>query len=120
MEQTLLLRLIGLIVIAMGLVITINPEWITQKSVPENTFDAVERRIWWGLIIGLGCLLMFHHTLMPWQATVAATLASLLFGLLIARLIGICLDGSVTKQWLYVFIEILMLLPLIWWYKSTS
>jgi len=44
------------------------------------------------------------------------SLSSLLVGLLIARLIGIMLDGSVAKQWLNVGIELVILAPLIWWY----
>ncbi|MEM7258821.1 MAG: DUF4345 family protein [Pseudomonadota bacterium] len=116
MDNTLVLRLIGIALIIVGIVLVWNPELVSNKPVPEDTFKATERRIWWGLFIGLGILLMFHHQLQPWQPTIAATLSALLVGLLIARLIGIMLDGSVVKQWINVAIEIVILVPLIWWY----
>jgi len=111
-----MLRLIGGLLIAIGLVLVWNPELISNKPIPTDTFHAVERRIWWGLFIGFGVLLMFHHQLLPWASTISATLLSLLIGLLVARLIGIALDGSVTKQWINVGIELVIMAPLLWWY----
>jgi len=64
----------------------------------------------------LGLLPFFHRRLRPWGATVAATLSSLIVGYLIARLVGIALDGSTMKQWLYVGVELVILAPLAWWY----
>lgn len=120
MDSILILRLIGGVIILAGIAIVSNPELISSKPVPVDTFEAIERRIWWGLIIGVGTLLMFHHQLRPWVPTLAATLASLVFGLLVARFIGIILDGSVAKQWLYVGVEIVMLAPLVWWYLKVQ
>src|SRR6056300_1214719 len=105
MESTSILRLLGVILIIVGVTLVTNPELIRNKPIPTDTFEAIERRIWWGLFIGAGCLLLFHHQLRPWWTSIAATSSSLLFGLLVARLIGIVLDGSVAKQWLYVGIE---------------
>ncbi len=116
MEISFALRLVGVISIIIGVVLAWNPEFISSKPIPTDTFRAIERRIWWGLIIGVGALLMFHHQIQPWQPTVAATIFSLLFGLLVARLIGIMLDGSVIKQWINVGIEIVLMVPFIWWY----
>lgn len=118
MENLLMFRLLGLGLILIGVVLVWNPELISNKPVPEDTFAAIERRIWWGLIIGFGILLMFHHQLQPWKTTLAATGLALLLGLLAARLIGIMLDGSVLRQWINVGIEMLMLFPLLWWYLS--
>ena len=118
LESSLLLRLVGLALIVAGVTLVSNPELVSNKPVPDDTFEAIERRIWWGLIIGFGILLLFHHQLQPWLKTIAATGSSLLIGLLIARLIGIMLDGSVAKQWLYVGIELVILAPLVWWYFS--
>ncbi len=119
METSLLLRLIGTVLIIIGVTLVWNPELVSNKPIPDDTFEATERRIWWGLIIGFGCLLLFHHQLLPWIPTIAATASALLFGLLVARLIGIALDGSVTKQWINVGIEIVILVPLVWWYLRT-
>lgn len=117
-ESSLLLKLTGILLLIVGVVLVVNPELISSKPIPDNTFAAIERRIWWGLIIGLGTLLLFHHELTPWLPTLAATGASMMFGLLVARLIGIMLDGSLIKQWLYVGIELALLAPLLWWYLS--
>ncbi|PSW16059.1 hypothetical protein C9J01_03355 [Photobacterium rosenbergii] len=119
-ENTLILRCAGILLIIIGLVLVANPELLSNKPIPDDTFQAIERRIWWGLLIGFGSLLLFHHQLQPWMTTIAATSASLVFGLLIARLIGIMLDGSVAKQWLYVGIEVILLIPLVWWYLRTQ
>lgn len=116
MGNTVIFRLIGAALIIFGIVLASNPELVSSKPVPTDTFKAVERRIWWGLFIGVGILLQFHHQLLPWQPTVSATLSSLLVGLLIARFIGIILDGSVAKQWLNVGIELVILAPFVWWY----
>lgn len=111
-----IIRFIGVAFIIVGIALVSNPELISNKPIPSGTFEAIERRIWWGLLIGFGSLLLFHHQLQPWIPTLAATLSSLLFGLLVARLIGIMLDGSVAKQWLNVGIEVVILVPLVWWY----
>jgi len=109
-------RIIGLALIVIGVTLVSNPELLSNKPVPADTFEAIERRIWWGLFIGIGTLLLFRHQLKPWLATLAAACVSIVFGLLMARLLGIMLDGSVAKQWLYVGIEVVILVPLVWWY----
>lgn len=116
MEISFALRVIGVISIVIGVFLAWNPELVSNKPVPADAFQATERRIWWGLFIGVGSLLMFHHQIHPWQPTVFATIFSLLFGMLVARLIGIMLDGSVVKQWINVGIEIVIMLPFVWWY----
>ena len=118
MESNLILKVLGCVLIVIGLTLVTNPELVRSKPVPADTFEAIERRIWWGLFIGVGLLILFHHQLSPWQPTLAATACSLLVGLLIARLIGIALDGSVAKQWLYVGVELVILAPLVWWYLA--
>ena len=116
MDSSLIFRLIGVVLLIVGVTLAWNPELVSNKPIPTDTFEATERRIWWGLIIGFGVLLFFHHQLTPWISTIAATCSALLFGLLIARLIGIGLDGSVMKQWINVGIEVVILVPLVWWY----
>ena len=115
----LLRRLIGASLIIGGVVLIVSPEIVSSKPVPGDTFEAIERRIWWGLLPGFGILVLFLQQIKPWRKTLAITGCALLFGMLIARLIGIALDGSVTKQWVYVGGECLIMLFLLWWYRST-
>lgn len=114
--SALLIKLLAVALILAGLVLAWNPELVSHKPIPTDTFKATERRIWWGLLIGFGILLLFHPTLLPWGTTLAATGLALLFGMLVARLIGIALDGPVAKQWLNVGIELVLMMPLLWWY----
>lgn len=109
-------RVVGLIVLIAGIVIVANPELITQKPIPDDTFEAIERRIWWGLIIGAGLLLVFNRQWSPWLPTLLITVVALLTGLLTARIIGIVLDGSLARQWFLVLVEVAIAAPLLWWY----
>lgn len=118
MESGSMFRLAGVVLFIVGIVLAYNPELVSKKPVPADAFEAIERRIGWGLFIGFGILLQFHHKLLPWQPTVSATLLSLLVGLLIARLIGIALDGAVAKQWMNVGVELIVMAPLAWWYRK--
>jgi len=116
--NVLISRILGALMVVAGLVLVINPELLTGGTVPTDTFEAIERRVWWGLIIGVGVLLLLHHHFQPWLRTLVATGSALLFGLLAARLIGIVLDGSVMEQWTYAGIEFAVLAILFWWYLS--
>lgn len=110
------LKVVGGALVVVGVVLAWNPELVSNKSIPSETFEAIERRIPWGKLIGLGLVPFFHQQLRPWQPTIAATLSSLIVGYIVARLIGIALDGAVVKQWQLVGVEIVILAPLAWWY----
>ena len=112
------LKVVGGVLVFVGVLLATNPELISTKAVPADPFEAIERRITWGKLIGLGLVPFFHHQLRPWVPTLAATLSALIVGYLIARLIGILMDGSVAKQWLYVGVELAILAPLVWWYAK--
>jgi len=118
MGDDLILKVFSLLLIAFGIALVINPELVSNKPIPEDTYQAIERRIWWGLLIGVGILFLFHHQLHPWLPTVVAAGTSITFGLLAARLIGIALDGSVARQWVWVAVEGVILIGLVWWYAK--
>lgn len=118
MTETLLYKAFAAVLILAGVVLVANPELLSNKPVPEDIFRAVERRVWWGLFIGAGSLMLFHHALKPWLLSYVAVSVAMTFGLLVARLIGIGLDGSVPKQWLWVAVEVVVLLLLLAWYAK--
>jgi len=116
MQSEIFLKTIGMVFVVIGLVLVSNPELITNNPIPSDTFEAVERRVWWGLFISAGMLPFFHHQLKPWLPTIVAIGVAFFSGLLLARVVGIFLDGSVIKQWVYVGIEVAILVPLTWRY----
>ena len=120
MDNTGLFRAIGTVLIIVGIVLVSNPELISSKPIPDDTFRAIERRIWWGLLIGIGTLLLFRHQVQPWLQTLAATSWALIFGVLVVRLLVILLDGSGAKQWAWVAVEAVVLVVLLWWYRKIS
>jgi hypothetical protein len=62
--------------------------------------------------------LVFHHQIKPYLFTVAALGMSLTLGALIARVVGIVLDGSVPRQWMWVVVEITMIIAFALWYTN--
>jgi len=78
MKIKLVHKIVACVFILIGVALVSNPELVCSKPIPVDTFQAVEKRIWWGLFIGVGTFLLFHHHLRPWLQTVAATCAALL------------------------------------------
>jgi len=120
MTDNPLFRVLGVALMVFGVGLSANPELLSSAPVPEDVFEAVERRVWWGAFVGGGLLLLFHLSLQPWMRTLAAASAALLLGLLVARLIGIALDGSVARQWVYVGIEVFLLAAAVLWSRRLN
>jgi hypothetical protein len=116
MEHSFGLKVIGVVFLIAGLVLSYNPELVSNKPIPSDPFKAVERRIWWGLLIGFGLFALLHHQLHPVWLTLAAMLSTLVLGIIITRVMGIVLDGSTSKQWQLVGIEAVVLIGLLLWY----
>jgi hypothetical protein len=110
MEHKIYLQVVGFILLLSGAIFTYNPELVSSKTIPDDAFRAVERRVRWGFLIGLGMLLVFHHQIKPYLLTVAALGMTLTLGALIARVVGIVLDGSVPKQRMWVVVELVMII----------
>ena len=64
-KNNIALTIVGVALIIFGVTLVSNPELVSNKPIPDDTFEAIERRIWWGLFIGLGTLLLFHRQLRP-------------------------------------------------------
>ena len=118
MEHKMLLQVAGIIILLVGVFLTYNPELLSSKPIPEDTFRAIERRVRWGFLIGLGMLLMFHHQVKPYLLTVAALGTTLTLGALISRVLGIVLDGSAPRQWMWVVVELIMVIGFGFWYAN--
>jgi len=68
--------------------------------------------------MGAGMLLIFHHQITPYLFTVAALGMTLTLGALISRVMGIFLDGSVPRHWMWVAVELVMVIGFGVWYAK--
>ncbi len=118
--MNLLLNILGVILFIAGLALAYNPELISSSPMPTDAYQSIEKRVKWGFVMGFGILLLFHHQLVPWLLTASALLLALTIGIVLARLLGIFLDGVVAKQFLWLGIELVALVLFGFWYWKQS
>lgn len=116
MDSKIVLQVVGFIILVLGGILSYNPELVSNKPIPEDAFQAVERRVRWGFLMGAGMLLIFHHQITPYLFTIAALGTTLTLGALISRIMGIVLDGSVQRHWMWVIVELVMVIGFGIWY----
>lgn len=109
----------------LGAVMAAFPGWfepLTGGPEPAaNTFEAIERRVRGGMVLGVGLALIAHPPLRPWSVTIASALLYFMLGALLARILGLIIVGTDPRQWLYVAVEaVLIALPALWLWRSTS
>jgi hypothetical protein len=119
------LRIVGLVVAALGAVMSAFPDWfqpLTGGPGPAaDTFEAIERRIRGGMLMGLGLVFVARTTLRPWSVTIASVLLYVLVGALVARILGLIIEGNDSRQWLYVAIEGgLIGVAALWLWRATA
>lgn len=108
-------RLIGVVVVLVGAALAVEPSLVGIAPQPDDLFAAVERRIYGGMLGGLGLLLALRPALKPWGELVAWAVACVVTGALVARLGGILVDGSTAKQWLWVVVEVVVVAAPVAW-----
>lgn len=105
------LRILGGLLAVVGLVLACAPTLVSDPGPAADTFAAIERRIPYGGLAGLGALLVARTQLRPWTITVASVVLWLTTGLLVARCIGLALDGADDqRQWMWVAVEAVIVL----------
>ena len=119
------LRIVGIVVAGLGAVMAAFPGWfepLTGGPEPAaDTFEAVERRVRGGMVLGVGLLLIARTELRPWSTTIASVLFYFMLGALLARILGLIIEGIDARQWLYVAIETgVMTLAALWLWRSSS
>ncbi len=86
-----------------------------------DTFEAIERRVRGGMVLGVGLTLIARTELRPWSMTIASALFYFMLGALLARVLGLVIEGIHPRQWLYVAVEtVLMTLAALWLWRSSS
>ena len=119
------LRIVGIFMAALGALMAAFPGWfgpLTGGPEPAaDTFAAIERRVRGGMVLGIGLALIARTELRPWSVTIASALFYFLLGALLARLLGLIIEGIHPRQWLYVAVEaLLMALAALWLWRSSS
>jgi hypothetical protein len=105
------LQWIGALACLGGLVLVLAPTLVSDPGPAADTFEAIERRVRWGALAGLGALLLVHTRLRPWPTTVAMAVLMVTAGFLVARIIGLVLDGMDSgRQWMWTGIEVAIVL----------
>ncbi len=103
-----MVQIVGAVLALVGAVLACAPTLVHDPGPAADVFAAIERRIPWGGVGGLGVLLLVHTRLRPWTSTVASAVLWLTAGLLAARVVGLALDGTDDKQWMWVGVEALV------------
>jgi hypothetical protein len=109
------LRALGVVLAVVGLVLSLAPTLIHDPGPAADIFAAVERRIPWGGVCGLGLALLFYAQGRPLPKRAAVAAVWLIVGVLIARTIGITLDGWHPRQAMWWVAEA-ALGAAAWWY----
>lgn len=91
------------------LVLSVAPTLVHDPGPAPDLFEATERHVRWGLGIGIGATLCAKRWRRPWSVVVAWLALCLSGGYLLARFIGIAIEGwGNQKQWLLVGVEIVI------------
>ncbi|RME71272.1 MAG: hypothetical protein D6781_04570 [Verrucomicrobia bacterium] len=102
-------HLLGLGVMLLGIVAAVWPATfgMLTGSAANSTdvFAAIEQRVRGGMLLGLGLALIAIDHLRPWSISLPAAVFWFVTGALLARLLGLILDGAVPKQWVLVSVE---------------
>jgi len=114
--MNILLKIFGLFIITVGISLTVRPDLIIPSSAHYSGYEMIEKRVRWGFVIGSGIFLIAFRQWGHWGMTIWAFLATLSFGIVIARLIGLFLDGFFMKQFLWLMIEVVLGAIFTWLY----
>lgn len=117
------LRILGIVLALVGVAASAFPSWfgpLTGGSVPAiDTFEAIERRVRGGMVLGVGLTFIAVTALRPWSSSIPSAIFYFMTGALAARLLGLVIHGTVPKQWLLVAVEAgAMTLAALWLWRS--
>lgn len=115
-------RIFGIVLAILGTVAAIFPTWFGALTggpePPVDLFEAVERRVRGGMVLGVGLGFIAIAALRPWSTSIPTAIFYVMTGALAARLLGLLIDGAVPKQWGLVAVEaVVMALAAIWLWR---
>lgn len=118
-------RILGITLTVLGVVAALFPNWFGPLTggpePPVDLFEAVERRVRGGMVLGVGLGFLAVTALRPWSTSIPTALFYFMTGALAARLLGLVVDGAVPRQWLLVGIEAaVMAVAAFWLWRSSG
>lgn len=118
-------RLIGIALVAVGLLLAAFPGWSGGASgslePAVDTFAAIERRVRGGMVLGVGLALIAQSAWRPWTTTLASVVFYFVFGALCVRVLGLMLDGHNSRQWMWVAAEALVMgVAAVWLWRGAA
>ena len=112
-------RILGIALSVLGLAAAALPHWFGPLTggpePPVDVFEAIERRVRGGMLLGVGLCFLAIGALRPWSTSLPTALLFLMTGALAARLLGLLVDGVVPKQWLLVAVEAAVMAAAAFW-----
>lgn len=119
------LRIFGVVLALAGVVAAIAPGWFAPLTggpePPVDLFEAVERRVRGGMVLGVGLAFIAITALRPWSTSIPLAIFYFMIGALAARMLGIIVDGAVPRQWLMVAVEAgVMAIAAVWLWRSVG
>ena len=116
--MNLFLKISGAVLFIAGFILAFKPDLFGKFSTPVDPYQMIEKRVKWGILIGLGGFMIFHNNnWTSWGLITTALLAALTIGIIIARLTGFLLNGFFTKQlyWLLMELVVLLIFGFLYW-----
>ena len=118
-------RIFGIVLAVLGVVAAVFPKWFGPLTggpePPLDVFEAVERRVRGGMLLGVGLCFLAITALRPWSTSIPTAIFYFMAGALAARLLGLLVDGTVPKQWLLVAVEaVAMAVAAFWLWRSSG
>jgi len=117
------LRILGIVLAGIGAIAAVFPAWFGPLTggpePPVDVYHAIERRIRGGMLLGAGLTFIAVTAFRPWSISIPSAVFYFMTGALAARLLGLLVDGTVAKQWLWVAVEaVVMALAALWLWRS--
>ncbi|KGE13446.1 DUF4345 family protein [Sphingobacterium deserti] len=117
----IILKIAGIALLLVGAIFTFKPDLLGKFPTSITPYEIIEKRVMWGVLIGLGIFLMCLNNWSSWRLNLTALLASLTLGVIAARLAGLVLNGFFMKQiwWLLIELAVLGLFGFLYWKQKT-
>ena len=104
--MNILLKILGVILLIAGFFLVYKPALIGTSSFPSEPYQRIEHRVKWGFLVGVGLFFVFQDQWNSLRPPFFALLSALTIGIMIARIMGVFLDGFYGRQMLWLGIEL--------------